>query len=324
MKGEDILKLPKNPFKKEKPLPLTAERRNLLRLSTGTLIDVVPMGDTGSAESDLFFTYTSILKEFKSNDTAVIFANSSSDHSLELGTQYNIIFKTNTGIYKDNIEVTNFIKEDEPLIEVKFVGKTVKQQRRRHVRIEDYVKFDFEVIESKASASADSDATVSASVVEKFERFQKQKEYEVVKMKKYMQLFFERVQDKTNPMVFPYSSETLDISSGGMRFIAPYKMEEESIIGVRLHINNREVLVIAKINNMDDLTQYHNSAEVPVVKEEESLKNEDLPEPDPVQVNETYVEAAINFSYMYKCAFVAMHPDTKDYLHQYIIDKTLL
>lgn len=322
--------LPKLFKKKEKPVPISPERKSLIKLPEGTLIDIQPMkAEKSDNPSDGGFTYTSILHDFPTNETADIFVNAACKTTLEIGVPYNITFKTGAGIFKDTVEVLEFFtRDDAPHISIKLTGKTSKQQRRRHPRIEDYLKFDFEIIEKKAPPQPQ---VHFESVVEQFENFQKQKEVEELKMRKYMNVFFERSLDTENPIVFPYSAETLDISAGGMRFVSNYKLEAESIIGVALDLNKtRPVLIIGKINHVEDLTKYNNATSnndhklaihsLSMFKNNSKLDG--LIEPE-LEVNDTYSQAA-NLNYIYKCVFVAMNDDSKSYLHDYIMDKTLL
>lgn len=322
----------KNPFKKEKPIPVTAERKRLMKLPTGTLIEISNAEKKSSDKdtAEVPFSYTSILDEFTSSSTAVIFANPAAKSDLQIGVSYDIIFKTNIGIYKDSIEVTDFFeKGDSPCINVKFTGNTVRQQRRKHVRIDDYIKFDFEIIEKKQSGHGQQQFN---SIVDKFENFQKQQEFEAVKMRKYMQLFIERSQDKENPVVFPYSAETLDISAGGMRFTSNYKLEVDSILGLVLHIKNRDVYIIGKILHADDMNKFSGgspTASTSATPSKPSIStlsmfNSNQNAEENVEVTNEYTEVASNFQYMYKCTFESVSQDTKEYMQQYIIDKTLL
>lgn len=316
-------------FKKKEapPAPISAERKSLIKLPEGTLVDVQPITKDKSEKDgyDPATTYTTILHAFPSNSTVDLFVNSASKVGLEIGTSYNITFKTGAGIYKDTAEITEFFDQDAvPHIGLNLTGKTIREQRRKHVRVDDYLKFDFEIIEKKAPQAQ----MRFDSVVEQFENFQKQKEVEELKTRKYMNVFFERCQDTANPITFPYSAETLDISAGGMRFISNYKLETDSILGVALDLHKtRPILLIARINYVEDLSKYSapGAEAKPAIQTLNMFKqaSAEAGSDSDIEVNDTYNNVA-DLNYIYKCVFLGMNDDSKSYLHDYIMDKTLL
>lgn len=308
----------KSKKKEKKPVPIPIARKNLLKLTEGTLLDIQPIKSDPNEE---VFTYNSILHNFPNTSTATIYVNDKCKDTLEVGTQYNIILKTKDGIFTDTVEVVDFFSEDDvSYISLNLVGKTEKKERRQHPRFDDYLKFDFEVIEKKPAPQA---PVQFNSVVEQFASFQKQKEIEELKMRKYMNVFFERVQDRDNPVVFPYSAETLDISAGGMRFVSNYKLEPGSVIGVSLDIGKLSpVLLIGKINHVEDLSKFNAPAEYKPAFHSliKSTKLEGIIDPV-MEVSDTY-DGIAKLNYVYKCVFVAMDDNSKSTMHEYVMSKT--
>lgn len=296
--------------KKEKLPPPSMERGRLLKLKTGTLVDIFPVEkDTASHHHDEKNSYITLLSEFTATNMATLFVNPISTVKLDPETPYNIVFKNKNGIFKDTIEISNFFtKGDIGYIEVKLVGQTLQQQRRKHARVEDTLRFDYEIIDSGVE-SRESSGEYN-NLVDEFVSNQKKKELDAARMEKYMQIFSERMHNKSDDEELPHTADTFDIGAGGMCFYSDLKLNFDSVIGMVLHVNRKKVLLVTRIHHMEDLKP-----------------NE--PEPDPSAppaekaptAGEGY-EAVIEYRYVYKCVFETVEKGGRGFIDRYVIDRS--
>lgn len=296
----------KNIFKKKIVAVDLGDRAGLLRLKKGTSIDIFQQNNFVNGNG---FPYASLLHAFSSDTEAIILDSDGHKSPLEVGDRFSIVFKSHLGIYKDTVEVTEKLMIDNlPYVKVSFIGTTTRQQRRANPRLDENMEFEFDIVETPVDDSA---ATRGMSVIQKLEREQKKKEFEDLKFKKYLGLFYDKIKSPVpegeEKLPLPYLGETLDVSVGGMRFLSSHRLNTGYILGVKLEIEKNQVLCIGKVTFCDNLAEYNNQSEIIEVFDD-----------DTVRVNEDY-KASATLKYLYKCVFECISDKDKETLQKYVV-----
>lgn len=235
----------------------TSEERQALRgLPIGINIEINPIVD----DSKINFTYLSRLVEFVADDELVILKPTYNTTSITLETDidYGIVFKSDLGIFSDTVRVLDSFKQAGlAFIRIKLIGITTQNQRRKAYRLEEFIEFQYDVVEKTSSIqSVHQKVEIQDPKFKIFEKSNQERELEMLKLKKMMKTFRKRFETEKGSMHLPLKGETLNISSGGIKFVSTTKLNRGDIISLYFYINHSSVLALGTIIFTEDLKPY--------------------------------------------------------------------
>lgn len=235
----------------------TSEERQALRgLPIGVNIEINPIVD----DSKINFTYMSRLVEFVSDDELVILKPTYNTTSITLETDvdYGIVFKSDLGIFSDTVRVLDSFKQAGlAFIRIKLIGITTQNQRRKAYRLEEFIEFQYDVVEKTSSiSSVHQKVEIQDPKFKIFEKSNQERELEMLKLKKMMKTFRRKFETEKGSMRLPLKGETLNISSGGIKFVSTTKLNRGDIISLYFYINHSSVLALGTIIFTEDLKPY--------------------------------------------------------------------
>ena len=176
---------------------------NLTYLKSGTSVEISQLNDT-----NFLYAYKSKLEQFLTNKEVVLLApiKNRSVVKLAYGVKYGILFKTDTGIFKNTMKVTSYdIKDNIPLIRVTLLEKNIKIQRRESFRLNTSLHFNFDIVPNSEDGTLESTDILLSE------------------------------------------GKTIDISSGGIKFLTNEDIEENSFIKILIKVENLFMIGIATV-----------------------------------------------------------------------------